>query len=89
MRTDSLVTNLYSIFWGTGAIFALAQFSLWLVIARSEYHDTLFYQRIFVTIPVFAMISKLDSFGLDMLVLLSYNRFSMKISGEAAKIVTA
>ena len=80
VRRDSLVMKLYSIFWGTGAIFKLAQFFLLLVIACTDDHDTLFVERISVVVPIFGIICWLDSFGLDMLMLLSYNRFGRKIS---------
>ena len=56
VRTDSRVMQLYSIFWGTGAIFELAQFFLWVAIARTDNHDNLHYQRIFVVFPIFGMI---------------------------------
>ena len=61
VRTDSLVMKLYSIFWGLGAILRLAQFFLWLVIARTEDHDTLFLESIFVVIPVFGIMDLFET----------------------------
>ena len=62
---------------------------MWLVIASAEYHDTLIYHRILVVILVFGIVCFVNSIGLDMLVLLSYNRFGKKISEEATQIVAA